>query len=402
MRSILIRFVLCLIPAAGAGVAHGDVVSLGTVLEGTYTIFANGRNSTGTYPDSESKETGKFPLQDNVFLPVLDSVQVTTDSGYGTLSIAGFASHTDKKNLLGAHIEGGASLGRVPFGEGGAVNVGGGLTMSYTDFMGFSAPAQTSGPLLIQGFVKLHGSMDASSTTTGSLTGGSASAYVTLEGSGIDNPNVPYLDIFQNAGQPKQSVSNAWDSNVVPFAFLTDPYWGYRLEFHLSVGGNAAVSSARYVDAGIGTASSVFNASFENTLEWGGITSVTDADTGEPITDWSVTSESGFDYSQVYPAPLPSSVILLVSGMGVLWVLLWSRQSRALSVEKGGKLRILPLPGEYLAVDVLHTRSGSGATPAHDRSQRLAHRQPLSRSVGDECGIPDTCLVSANDRSWPI
>jgi hypothetical protein len=31
----------------------------------------------------------------------------------------------------------------------------------------------------------------------------------------------------------------------------------------------------------------------------------------------------------------------------------------------------------------------------------LAHRQPLSRSVGDECGIPDTCLVSANDRSWP-
>jgi len=381
-------------------VAHGDVVPGSLLLEGTYYIGASGRNSTGTYPDADSRSNGPDPLHDPDFLSVLDSVQITTDSGYGTLTVAGFATHVDQKKLLGTHIEGGASLGRVPFGEGGAVSLVGQLTMMYFDTIYFDTPAQPSGPILIQGFVKLHGSMDASSTITGSLTGGGAAATVSVKGSGIDDTDFPYLSIYQNAGQPKQSTSNAWDSNIIPFAFLTGPL-GYDLEFDLTVAGSAQASSARYVDAGTGTVSSVFNASFGNTLEWGGITSVTDADTGEPITDWSVTSASGFDYSQVYPAPLPSSVILLVSGMGVLWVLLWSRQSRALSVEKGGKHRILPLPGEYLAVDVLHTRSGSGATPAHDRSQRLAHRQPLSRSVGDECGIPDTCLVSANDRSWP-
>ncbi len=75
---------------------------------------------------------------------------------------------------------------------------------------------------------------------------------------------------------------------------------------------------ALFVDNQAGTASSVFNASFEHTLEWGGITSVTRASTGEPIIDWSVTSESGFDYSQVFPIPEPSVSILLFTAAATL------------------------------------------------------------------------------------
>ncbi len=50
-------------------------------------------------------------------------------------------------------------------------------------------------------------------------------------------------------------------------------------------------------------------ADYSHTLAWGGIDSVTDASTGLPITDWSVSSATGFDYSQ--PAPEPATFVLL-------------------------------------------------------------------------------------------
>jgi hypothetical protein len=51
----------------------------------------------------------------------------------------------------------------------------------------------------------------------------------------------------------------------------------------------------------VGTTDAFFSASFGQSLTWGGISSVTDAETGEPVTDWTITSESGFDYRN--PAP---------------------------------------------------------------------------------------------------
>jgi hypothetical protein len=45
-------------------------------------------------------------------------------------------------------------------------------------------------------------------------------------------------------------------------------------------------------------------------LRWGGIESVTDEE-GNPITDWSITSDDGFDFSQPFPVPEPSSLFLL-------------------------------------------------------------------------------------------
>jgi hypothetical protein len=46
---------------------------------------------------------------------------------------------------------------------------------------------------------------------------------------------------------------------------------------------------------------------FGHTFTWGGIDSVSDADTGEEIIDWSITSDSGFECA--HPAvPEPSSL----------------------------------------------------------------------------------------------
>jgi hypothetical protein len=60
-----------------------------------------------------------------------------------------------------------------------------------------------------------------------------------------------------------------------------------------------------------------FAGSFGHTLAWGGIDSVNDAATGEPITDISFTSASGFDYTR--PVPEPSSLALLSLGGLVLF-----------------------------------------------------------------------------------
>jgi hypothetical protein len=50
---------------------------------------------------------------------------------------------------------------------------------------------------------------------------------------------------------------------------------------------------------------------FGGSLHWGGIQGVEDAETGEAIDDWTITSESGFDYSQPFGVPEPSSIALL-------------------------------------------------------------------------------------------
>jgi hypothetical protein len=57
-----------------------------------------------------------------------------------------------------------------------------------------------------------------------------------------------------------------------------------------------------------------FSADFSASLKWGGVESVTDL-AGNPIPreDWSIESESGFDYSKPFGVPEPSSILLLGS-----------------------------------------------------------------------------------------
>jgi hypothetical protein len=70
-----------------------------------------------------------------------------------------------------------------------------------------------------------------------------------------------------------------------------------------------------------GSATTSFSANIGHTFAWDGIDSVVDANTGMPLPrdDWSVTSASGFDYSQPAPeVPEPSSIVLLSAGIIVL------------------------------------------------------------------------------------
>jgi hypothetical protein len=51
-------------------------------------------------------------------------------------------------------------------------------------------------------------------------------------------------------------------------------------------------------------------ATVSRSLHWGGIEMVSDQN-GNPIDDWTITSESGFDYSKPFGVPEPSSILLL-------------------------------------------------------------------------------------------
>jgi hypothetical protein len=65
-----------------------------------------------------------------------------------------------------------------------------------------------------------------------------------------------------------------------------------------------------------GTAYAIGDAS--HTLRWGGITSVVDADTGLPVTEWTLTSESGFDWTRPAVVPEPAVPALALVALGGL------------------------------------------------------------------------------------
>jgi hypothetical protein len=84
------------------------------------------------------------------------------------------------------------------------------------------------------------------------------------------------------------------------------------------------VASSDIVNQGGGSAGG--NVDFSHTAAWGGITEVTD-ENGNIITGWTVTSDSGFDYTQPFvDVPEPSTFALLAIALPGL--LLASRRYR--------------------------------------------------------------------------
>lgn len=56
---------------------------------------------------------------------------------------------------------------------------------------------------------------------------------------------------------------------------------------------------------------------YSHTLSWGGITGVFDAN-GNAVSNFSVTSTSGFDYATTAPVPEPETYAMMLAGLGLL------------------------------------------------------------------------------------
>ncbi len=84
-----------------------------------------------------------------------------------------------------------------------------------------------------------------------------------------------------------------------------------QIGYSLRVSGNLDTSASVAAIPGTNTAS--FTSDYSHTLRWGGITSITDFETGEVLSGWTIKSDSGFDYSLPAPVPLPATFPLLLA-----------------------------------------------------------------------------------------
>jgi hypothetical protein len=91
---------------------------------------------------------------------------------------------------------------------------------------------------------------------------------------------------------------------------------------------NAGSSSGQFF--GADRTAATFNADFGHTLSWGGITSVTDFATGQPVSGWSITSASGADYANPVPEPACATTLLALAASAVL-----ARRARAAARSSG-------------------------------------------------------------------
>ena len=100
-------------------------------------------------------------------------------------------------------------------------------------------------------------------------------------------------------------VEFAGPNTSIPVEFTFTNGQPYIIGFELAIFGNVLAERDNLA---------LFEANFADTLLWGGIESVRDATTGAPIDDWTITSDSGFDYSKPANIPEPSTAALLVIG----------------------------------------------------------------------------------------
>jgi hypothetical protein len=172
--------------------------------------------------------------------------------------------------------------------------------------------------------VEAHWNLDGSLSgipTTGIPTGdmtwnttASAGATLDVSGTGITiglggTPIAQDSTFIDYAGNVTHYITPT--PSTIPV--VIDGYWGVpmNVDYHLSLGASAAAATSDILLQQ--SAAAIGMGDFSHTMSWGGISSITD-NSGNPITGWSVTSASGFDYSK--PAPEPSTLIL--GGLGAL------------------------------------------------------------------------------------
>ena len=183
--------------------------------------------------------------------------------------------------------------------------------MDFTDVLLFNFVPTSPNQVRIGGFLNLDGNMNVTETHMGPDISASAAIFVDITGPGL-TPASLHADTL---GLP---TLNKTVGQVSLFSFDVSSGVPKPISFRMRLVGKANVTGPQTGGGPARSGVAAFTADFSHSLSWGGITSVVNLGTGEPITNWSVTSESGFDYSQVFPpVPEPSSIALLSFGLCV-------------------------------------------------------------------------------------
>ena len=162
------------------------------------------------------------------------------------------------------------------------------------------------------------GLLEESVNVTEGVNSAQASALVSVAGTGILVSTSG--GIFERTSPATRNVTNP--PKTVPISIVVQAGQPFALNYTLNVRGTitlaanlpAVTTSRDFRSLSEGT----FKADFSHTVSWAGISSVTDANTGEILDNWSITSLSGFDYAAPAPVPLPASGLLLGASLLLL------------------------------------------------------------------------------------
>jgi hypothetical protein len=227
---------------------------------------------------------------------------VFAEAHFGWLQ-AGFAMNLHAENLDPAAF--GTNTARVNLTAASA-------TARWRDTALVTAPSVPTGVVLTAtAIIKLDGNLSASAAAAGCCARGEARVAIRdlagfqLPNSGSDVDTVP-AQITDGTTLPAGQFQ-------VVFPFVTGISRDFGFELNVSLAGYANRGNLNIgypLSIQPGASESHMLSDYTHTLTWGGISSVAVAATGEPVADWTIVSESGFDYSRPF-VPEPASSVLL-------------------------------------------------------------------------------------------
>jgi hypothetical protein len=243
--------------------------------------------------------------------------------------VTAMASATASTGTLEVSIEGDYKAQTIgptnsfgsPAARGGA-SFFGGASASWSDFATFTTAGLPLGaPLILHGGFLLDGMLAV-------VGDGNGDAFVHLVNPEIIGGSADFRVDTQGGSRAMNLFEN------IPTLFAVQN--GQEVPFSVSISVGAALGDGSGLEPGDSVGGSAF-ALFSDTLRWGGISSVIDGNTGNMISNWTVTSQSGFDYSQPAPvaAPVPWPATLTLTAIGALLGLFVHCRSRAASGSGG-------------------------------------------------------------------
>jgi hypothetical protein len=192
------------------------------------------------------------------------------------------------------------------------------VSARWIDVANVNVPGRTSGYLDVRTFLRVSGNMEGTASAEGNVQNNRAEGQLQLDITS-SNSSITIDNGFAMGRLLVNSVHsnelNILPPDVIPVRFLYEIGKPFSIDFTLSLHTYGTASSG-YADTSTVLMST--DADFTHTVSWGGISEITDHATGEVIDNWTITSESGFDYSRPFPVPEPSTFVLAAIGIAAI------------------------------------------------------------------------------------
>ena len=307
MKAILFAVTLfaaevCLAASAGAAsIATAKVSHSGSVFN---TFTAHGITFAESAMDAGERTASAITLPGGG----------TYDGHMGSVSAGAFVIADKNSGQWSISASAEAEAGAAMFGAVSAyASAQAGFQDELTFYRSPTANDQ-SGLLDVSGWLELAGTIQGGALRR-LFVDADASAGVAVVGIGIPPIDAVSSDHYRTVPGNTYTLEHSSVSTPFPkiinYTWFATPGVPFVIDLDLKVGAMAKVINGYTGDSFYGTAFGF--SGFAHTLSWGGIMSVTDSVTGQPVEGWTVTSASGFDYTRTIPEP--SSLGLLVAGL---------------------------------------------------------------------------------------